>query len=66
MTLSGLQFKMRLRIVNKLEKAGATSIQRAVTTGEAKLDLQEQQWLRYVAGGFMSKVKKTKDHRYYI
>jgi hypothetical protein len=57
---------MRQRIVNKLEKAGATSIQKAVTTEEAKLDLQEQQWLGYFAGGFLSKVKKTQDRRYYI
>ncbi len=66
MTLSGIQFIMRQRIVNKLEKAGATSIQKAVTTEEAKLDLQEQQWLGYIAGGFLSKVKKTKDQLYYV
>jgi len=41
------------------------SIRRAVTTEEAKLDLQEQQWLGYLAGGFLSKVKKTQDQRYY-
>jgi hypothetical protein len=64
--LSGIQFKMRQRIVNKLDKAGATSIQKAVTTEEAKFDLQEQQWLGYFAGGFLSKVKKTRDQRYYI
>ncbi len=66
MTLCGIQFKMRQRIVNKLEKAGATSIQKAVTTEEAKLDLQEQQWLGYIAGGFLSEVKKTHDRRYYV
>jgi hypothetical protein len=66
LNLSGIQFKMRQRIVNKLEKAGATSIQTAVTTEEAKLDLQEQQWLSYFAGGFLSEVKKTQDRRYYI
>jgi len=38
----------------------------AVTTEEAKLDLQEQQWLGYLAGGFLSKVKKTQDQRYYV
>jgi hypothetical protein len=66
LNLSGIQFKMRQRIVNKLEKAGATSIQKAVTTEEAKFDLQEQQWLSYFAGGFLSKVKKTQDRRYYV
>jgi hypothetical protein len=57
---------MRHRIVGKLEKAGATSMQKAVTTEEARFDLQEQQWLSYVAGGFFSEVKKTKDQRYYV
>jgi hypothetical protein len=66
LNLSGIQFKMRQRIVNKLEKAGATSIQTAVTTEEAKFDLLEQQWLGYFAGGFLSEVKKTQDRRYYV
>jgi hypothetical protein len=66
LNLSGIQFKIHQRIVNKLEKAGATSIQKAVTTEEAKFDLQEQQWLSYFAGGFLSKVKKTQDRRYYV
>lgn len=66
MNLSGIQFKMRHRIVNKLEKAGATSIQKAVTIEKAKFDLQEIEWLCYVAGGFSSKVKKTQYQRYYV
>jgi len=57
---------MRHRIIGKLEKAGATSMQKAVTIKEAKFDLQEQGWLSYVAGGFFSKVKKTKHQRYYV
>jgi hypothetical protein len=57
---------MRQRIVHKLEKAGATSIQKAVTVKEAGLDFQEQNWLSYIAGAFMDKVKKTKDKRYYV
>lgn len=65
MSLSGLQFKMRQRIVNKLKKAGATSKGRAVTIKEAELDLREQLWLPYFAGAFMGEVKKTKDKRYY-
>jgi hypothetical protein len=66
LSLSGLQFKMRQRIVNRLEKAGATSREKAVSIEEAELDLQEQQWLGYLAGAFMDKVKKTKDQRYYV
>lgn len=66
MNLSGIQFKMGHRIVSKLEKAGATSMQKAVTIEEARFDLQEIEWLCYVAGGFFSTVKKTKDQRYYV
>ncbi|MBZ5529527.1 MAG: hypothetical protein LAN71_16725 [Acidobacteriia bacterium] len=49
----------------KLMAAGATSIERAVTVQEAHLDMQEQNWLNYVAGGLFSRVKKTPDKRYY-
>ena len=66
LAFSGIQFKMRQKIMNKLEKAGATIEYKAVTIEEAKLDLKEQQWLDYVAGGFLSTIKKTKDQRYYI
>jgi hypothetical protein len=57
---------MRQRIVNKLEKVGATSIEKAVTIKEAELDLQEQKWLGYFAGVFLGTIKKTEDHRYYV
>ena len=66
LALSGLQFKMRQRIINKIEKAGATSREKAVTIEEAGLDIQEQQWLGYLAGAFLEIIKKTKDQRYYI
>jgi hypothetical protein len=64
--MSGIQFKMRQRLVRKFEKAGATSKETAVTFVEAKLDLQEQYWLDYFAGSFLGSIKKTGDHRYYI
>ena len=66
LSLSGLQFKMRYRIVSKIEKAGATSKEEAVTSEEAELDLEEQAWLDYFAGAFLGKIKKTEDQRYYI
>ena len=66
MAFSGIQFKMRQKIMNKLEKAGAIIKENAVTIEEAELDLKEQNWLTYFAGGFLSKIKKTKDQRYYI
>ena len=66
LAFSGIQFKMRQKIMNKLEKAGATIEDKAVTIEEAELDLKEQNWLNYFAGGLLSKIKKTKDQRYYI
>jgi hypothetical protein len=66
LTLSGIQFKMRHRIVTKIKKAGATSKEKAVTIEEADLDWPEQQWLGYFAGTFLGKIKKTEDQRYYI
>ncbi len=66
MSLSGLQFKMRYRIISKIEKAGATSIEKAVTVEEAGLDFQELNWLEYFAGVFLEVIKKTEDQRYYI
>jgi hypothetical protein len=66
MSLSGFQFKMRYKILNKLRKAGAVSKDSAVTVREAELDYQEQMWLDYFAGSFLGKIKKTADRRYYI
>jgi hypothetical protein len=57
---------MHHRILLKIEKAGATSIEKAVTVEEADLDLQEQVWLNYFAGAFLETIKKTEDQRYYI
>ena len=57
---------MRQKIANKLEKAGATTKETAVTIEEAEFDLQEIQWLSYVAGGFLSRIKKTNDQQYYV
>lgn len=62
----GFQFALRHRIIFKLEKAGATSQDKAVTIEEAKFDMSERRWLSYFAGVFMGKVKKTIDQRYYI
>jgi hypothetical protein len=64
--MSGIQFKIHQRIIHKFEKAGATSWEKAVTFDEADLDLQEQYWLGYFAGIFLGRIKKTRDHRYYI
>ena len=66
LSLSGFQFIMRNRIVSKIERAGATSKEKAVTIEEAKFDSQEQLWLNYFAGVFLGKVKRTADRKYYI
>ena len=63
---SGRVFAMQQRIIAKLLVTDATSRNKAVTAQEAQLDVQEQSWLRYIAGGLNSKVKKTKDRRYYV
>ena len=63
---SGTVFAMKYRIISKLIATDATSIKTAVTAREAHLDMQEQNWLHYIAGGLNSKVKKTKDKRYYV
>lgn len=62
----GTQFKMEQRIVRRLVKAGATSIEKAVTLEDAKLDIPEQYWLNYFAGVFLGKIKKTDNHLYYV
>jgi hypothetical protein len=62
----GTQFIMEQRLVRKFRQAGANSKEKAVTFEEAKLNVQEQYWLNYFAGAFLGKIKKTKNHRYYL
>jgi hypothetical protein len=57
---------MQHRLVRKFEKVGATSEEKAVTFKEAKLNEAEEYWLDYFAGVFLGKIKKTKNHRYYV
>ena len=64
--MSGIQFKMQNRLVRKLEKAGATSFEKAVTFEEANLNMSEQYWLGYFAGIFLGKIKKTENNLYYL
>lgn len=63
---TGLDYIISSRIVEKLRKVGAVSTDKAVTPEEAKLNLQETEWLGYLAGGFLATIKKTKNGRYYI
>ena len=64
--MSGIQFKMKQRLIRKFKQAGATSKEKAVTLREARLDMQECCWLEYFAGTFLGRIKKTRDHRYYL
>ena len=63
---SGTVFKMEQFIREKLLAVGANSKEKAVTIKEAHFDMQEENWLRYIAGGLFAPVKKTKDKRYYV
>jgi hypothetical protein len=64
--MSGIQYKIQQKLIRKLEKAGATSFEKAVSFEEANLNQQEQCWLNYFAGSFLGNIKKTKNHLYYI
>ncbi|MEJ2242229.1 MAG: hypothetical protein P8Y18_08815 [Candidatus Bathyarchaeota archaeon] len=66
MSMSGVQYKMKQRLIRKFEKVSAFSVETAVTLKEAQLDFQEECWLDYFAGSFLGSIKKTTDHRYYI
>ena len=65
MSVSGIEFWMRQRIIRRFEKVGAISKKTAVTVMDANLDLQEQYWLPYLAGSVLGIIKKTSDNRYY-
>jgi hypothetical protein len=58
--------KVQDGIWTKLMAVEAVSEGKAVTAKEARFDSQEQNWLPYIAGGLLAKVKKTRDQRYYI
>jgi hypothetical protein len=58
--------RMEYSIGNKLRSVGATSIDKAVAIEEVNLDMQELNWIDYVAGGLFANVKKTRNERYYV
>ncbi len=64
--VSGVLFSMEESIRTKLLAAGATSKEKAVTAQEAHLDVQEQNWMHYIAGGMFARVKKTAANLYYV
>jgi hypothetical protein len=58
--------RMEYCIGDKLRSVGATSIDKAVAIEEVDLDMQELNWINYVAGGLFATVKKTRNKRYYV
>jgi hypothetical protein len=62
---SGVAVFISYRIVDKLRKAGAISRDKAITPETANLNLQEIEWLQYLACD-ASTIKKTRDGLYYI
>jgi hypothetical protein len=64
--VSGTIFKMEASIRAKLLAARAVSREEAVTVQDAHFDMQELNWLSYIAGGLFADVKKTTDRRYYV
>ncbi len=62
---SGTAFNVEERIRAKLVAAGATSSEKAVSSEQARFDIQEQNWLNYIAGGLFSRVKKAAGNLYY-
>ncbi len=64
--VSGTIRKMEDSIRAKLLRVGAVSKDEAVTKQEANFDMQELNWIDYVAGGLFADVKKTADRRYYV
>jgi hypothetical protein len=64
--ISGALFAIEESIRTKLIAVGATSREKAATSQEAQLDMQEQNWIHYIAGGLFANVKKTTDGRFYV
>ena len=63
---SGTFYATQQRIIDKLSAMDAISKEKAVTAQQAHLNMQEKNWLHYIAGGLFAQVKRTKDKRYYI
>ena len=63
---TGIFFGLEATIRTKLIAVGATSREKAVTSQEAHFDMQEQNWINYIAGGLFAMVKKTGDGRFYV
>jgi len=66
LSMSGIEFKMRQRIIRKFEEVGAISKKTAVQFTAANLNLQEQFWLPYFGGNFIASIMKPAGQLYYF
>ena len=64
-TTSGIAYAIEAGIKTKLRAIGATSKEKAATGKQAEFNIQEQNWIDYIAGGMFAGVKKTKDGKFY-
>ena len=64
-TTSGIAFAIEAEIKTKLKAIGATSKEKAATSKQAQFNIQEENWIDYIAGGMFAGVKKTKDGKFY-
>lgn len=62
---SGISYGIEAGIKTKLRAIGATSKEKAATSKQAQFNIQEQNWIDYIAGGMFAGVKKTKDGKFY-
>lgn len=62
---SGILWGITSGIRSKLVAMGATSIDKAATSQQAKFTIKEENWISYIAGGMFAEVKKTRDGRFY-
>jgi hypothetical protein len=65
-TTSGILYGIEMSIREKLIAIGATSKEKAATSQEAHLDMQEQNWMHYIAGGMLAMIKKEGNRRFYV
>jgi len=64
--ISGTMYGVEESIKAKLAAVGATSSDKAVSPEDANLNMQEQNWLHYIAGGMFAQVKKAAGNLYYV
>ena len=63
---AGILYAIQAGITSKLESAGATSREKAVTGKQAQFSMKEQNWIDYIAEGMCATIKKTIDDRFYV